>query len=222
MNKVSKVILSIVFLIVIVLVGIFWTQDKSINWENEEDVFAIQIPEDFDEYQIEKLNEKIKVSKELFQIKKDDNWTWVVMGNAFGFAYDYDRARYAYEKSLEMEPNDKVSMLNLAKLYEKQFIDYTKAIDYYQMALGVNGDNIQVYIDLANLYINKLEDLDTAELIYMEALEKHPSAKELEIALIRLYEKKENMEKIIEFGNELLEKYPDDIQIQRKMDKYIK
>jgi len=146
MKKTIKIFLffSLFILVIMSIYFVFIKKENNIL-NNSESIFSITIPEDFDEYKIERLENKIVEARKAYEENKDDNWTWIMIGDIYKFVKDYDRAILAYEKSLELQPKDIVSTLNLATIYEKYSIDYDKAEKYYNNAIQILPQSPDVY-----------------------------------------------------------------------------
>lgn len=189
---------------------------KSIDWTNSDSIFALDIPDDFNEDKIERLQSKIDNARQLWEEKPDDNWTFVTIGNMYEFVRDYDRALLAYQKSLAMQPHDITSMLNIATIYEKYQPNYQEAEKYYSQAIGVFPQQPDLYNRLARLYWLKMDRLEDAEIIFLQGVENsqwHPDAL---VNIIGFYEKTEQLHKQKTQVSKLLELYPDEESYQQE------
>lgn len=201
-------------IIILVVFGIvFWQVNKEneggLALDNQEQIFNVKAPADFDLARLEKLEEKITSAKNLYNTKKDETWTWITIGNMYEFAHDYDRAIGAYEKAASMNDAEYISRMNLAYLFENQKKDYAKAEEYYKKVVELNGGNPDQYINLARLYEFKMNKSDEAEKIYTTGLEKTSNNPDLLVATIRFYQRQNNAEKISEYAGLLLKLFPD-------------
>lgn len=219
----KKRIVVLITILVLVVLGVFYLyQPEKVDWDNPDYVFNIEIPEDFDEYKIERVNAKIEEAKALFEQRHEDNWAWVVLGNLYEFVHDYGRAVYAYEKSLAMSPYDITSTLNLASIYEKQFADWEKAEYYYKKAIEIHSQNPDLYDRLAKFYYQKLNNYPLAEKVYVEGLQKVGEHPDLLTDIIRFYERADKPEPRIFYIKRLLELYPDNEIYQNEFGHLIK
>ena len=214
-NRKNKV-LSALFILVIIALIFVWFNKKppqnttSIDWVNLDSVFALDIPDHFDEYQLERLQKKIDHTKQLFEEKPEDNWTFVNMGSIYEFVKDYNRAIIAYEKSLSIQPNDITSILNIATIYEKYQPDFAKAEQYYSRAIGIFPQLPDLYNRLARLYWLKMDRVPDAETIFLQGIEGSQEHKDSLVNIIVFYERREQIAKQRIFVSRLLELYPDE------------
>jgi tetratricopeptide (TPR) repeat protein len=186
------------------------------KWDDPEYVFNIDIPEDFEPHEIERVNMKIAQVKEIYDDRGEDNWVWVSLGNLYQFVNDFDRAIQAYEKSLEMFEYDLTSTLSLASIYQNHVVDLEKAEMYYKKAIDINEDSADLYDRLAKFYYQKVKDVDAAEAIYLKGLEKTNNHPDLINDIIHFYgwvKKPEEQKKFIKI---ILELYPENTKFQKE------
>ena len=217
MKKTIKIFLffSLFILVIMSIYFVFIKKENNIL-NNSESIFSITIPEDFDEYKIERLENKIVEARKAYEENKDDNWTWIMIGDIYKFVKDYDRAILAYEKSLELQPKDIVSTLNLATIYEKYSIDYDKAEKYYNNAIQILPQSPDVYKRLAKFYWLKMNRIDDAEIIFLEGLDKTNNHSDSLTEIISFYKKTDQLEKERLYIDKLLELYPDNELFQQE------
>ncbi|MBI5222044.1 MAG: tetratricopeptide repeat protein [Candidatus Magasanikbacteria bacterium] len=211
----------IVAVVILVLGGIgagfyFWqlkdkkiiSQQNSINLDDPNQVFNIAAPADFDANKKQRLEEKIAAAKDLYQNKKDDTWTWIVIGNMYEFVHDYDRAILAYERTLSINSSEMISLTNLGYIYEHQKNDYRKAEEYYRKAVTIYAQIVDNYLNLARLYEYKMSRLDDAEKVYLDGLKNTENNAELMVNLINFYQRQKRTNKAAEYAGQLLKLYP--------------
>ncbi|MEI7597485.1 MAG: tetratricopeptide repeat protein [Bacteroidota bacterium] len=81
---------------------------------------------------------------------------------------DLEKAKYYYNKALEVNPNNIKALNNLGNcLYNTNKID--SAYTYYQRLLALDTNFIQVYHNVGNIYVQK-NQLDKAEKSYLKAI----------------------------------------------------
>lgn len=220
-NRKNKVLL-VLFILAIIALILFWFFIKpqqnilSIDWDNPDSIFVLDIPDDFDEDKIERLQSKIDNAKQLLDEKPDDNWTFVTIGNMYEFVRDYDRALLAYEKSLSIQPNDITSILNIATIYEKYQPNFEEAEKYYSRAITIFSQLPDLYNRLARLYWLKMDRVADAETIFLQGIansQEHPDAL---LNIIDFYERTEQPDKQIIYVTRLLELYPNEELYQQE------
>jgi tetratricopeptide (TPR) repeat protein len=221
--------IDLLFALILVLIGIaffWWRQNnpiaKTMDWGNPDYVFDIQIPADFDQNKIDRLQGKITEARKAYDERVDDNYTWDIIGNMYEFVRDYDRALVVYQKSLAKQPNDVIAILNIATIYEEQKKDYKEAEKYYSQAIVLFPEMPDVYERLANLYWHKMNKLQEAETTYIQGIDQTVGKPELIVSLINFYEKTEQLEKQKASAKKLLELYPDNEVYQRDFGNLVK
>lgn len=229
LNK-QKIYLITAFIILVILLAGGWFFGDNIikkkpvtdNWNDINYIFNIEIPADFDQYKIERLNEKISEAKKAFVEKPGDNWTWVMIGNMYEFVRDYERALVAYHKSLAIVPNDISATLNIATISEEQFKNYTEAEKYYSQAIAIFPQMPDLYDRLALLYWRKMNRPEDAETTYLQSLDQSGGHLDALLDLINFYEKTNQTEKMLPYVKKLLDAYPDNEAYQRDFGHLIK
>ncbi|MBI4993110.1 MAG: hypothetical protein HZC26_03185 [Candidatus Magasanikbacteria bacterium] len=233
----KNILILLAVVLLLVIAGIYyWSNQKgvsvaelinpkteeSLNWDDPDEVFNIKAPDDFDAARLERLEEKITSSKNLYQNQKNDTWTWIVIGNMYEFAHDYDRAIGAYKKVVSMNESEYISRMNLAYIYENQKKDFALAEQYYKEVLNLTEGNPTSYINLAKLYEFKMERVIDAEKIYTDGLAATGDNPDLIVALIRFYQRQDMNDKAVEQAKKLLKFFPDNEAYQNDFGGLIK
>jgi len=214
LKKRTKIyLLLVLFLVILAGAFVWWRQIKTtqnkIDWDDPNYVFDIKIPDDFDQTKKDRVQLKMTEARKAYAEKKDDNYTWDIIGNLYEFVRDYDRALVAYQKSFAKEPKDVIAILNIGTIYEEQKKDYKEAEKYYSQAVVIFPQMIDVYDRLANLYWHRMNQLDQAETIYIQGIEATSGKPDLMVSLINFYGQTEQIEKQKATAKRLLELYPD-------------
>ena len=219
----KKNILIFVCLLLLAAVAVFvvWYQrvgreeTKNLSLDNPEQLFNVVVPADFDDAKKERLAEKLAEARVLYEKNKEDNWTWVVLGNMYEFVRDYDRAILAYEKATELNKNTITAILSLADIYERQKKNYALAEEYYKKAIAIDNTKPDIYITLAKLYEFRLNQLDKSEGAYLQGLQNLENNADLLVGLITFYQRTNNTAKAGEYARKLLILFPDDVGYQK-------
>ena len=223
--KNKKLFLLVVLLLIIGAIFYFWSErkDNSIQTleEQEEQLFNISPPTDFDEYQIDRVNGKLGDLKEMYQKDKEDTNFWIGLGNLRNFVRDYQGAISAYQKCLEINPLNIVANINIADVYEKKIEDFAKAEEYYQKAIDNQFNNPDLYNRLGRLYYLKMDWPAEAEKTFLQGLEKTDNFPDLLVGLINFYKQQNRTEDEIKYIKILLELYPDNQLYQQAYSKFI-
>lgn len=173
-----------------------------------ENIFNIDIPTSFDQAQKDRLLAKIEESKKAYNEKKDENWTWVMIGNMYLYAQDYDRSILAFNKASEIEPKDITAILNLGNIYEDYKINYQEAEKYYSKAVVLFPSHADLYDRLAKLYWLKMNNPKDAEVIYLQGLDAADDKAALLLNLINFYGKTNQLDQQKIYIKKLLDAYP--------------
>jgi len=218
----KKTTFLVVFIAVIIGLVLAWffikpkQNTSSIDWTNPDSIFALDIPDDFNEDKIERLQSKIDNARQLLEEKPEDNWTFATIGNMYEFVRDYDRALLAYQKSLTIQPNDITSMLSIATIYTNYQPNFKEAEKYYSRAIGIFPQLPDLYNRLARLYWLKMDRLEDAEIIFLQGVENSQEHSDALVNLIGFYERTDQINKQKTHVTRLLELYPDEELYQQE------
>ncbi|OGH72779.1 MAG: hypothetical protein A2921_01470 [Candidatus Magasanikbacteria bacterium RIFCSPLOWO2_01_FULL_43_20b] len=218
LSKKNILFFSALLLVVIIFAWLLLAKKnggEDVGLNNSEQLFNVAIPADFDDNKKERLAEKLAEARALYEKDKNYNWTWVVLGNAYEFVRDYDRAILAYEKSLELNKNTITAVLSLADIYERQKKDYSLAEEYYKKAIAIDYTKPDIYITLAKLYEFRLNQPDKSEATYLQGLQNLENNPDLLVGLITFYQRTNSAAKAGEYARKLLALYPDDTSYKK-------
>lgn len=122
---------------------------------------------------------------------------------------DIEGAKEQYLREVELNPNDDVLLNNLGNVYRDSG-EYQKAIDSYQKSIVAMSDQLNAYVNLANLYIYVLEQRDMGYGVLINGIESSPNNKEsLLLSLANAYREAGLKDLAIARYNELLTINPD-------------
>ena len=205
-------------LALILLVGVGWLVIKQLKGDQVEntpvdhnrDPFAnIKVPDGLDPLVAARYEEEIAGTKKLYEEKPDIWETWIGIGNVKNMLEDYDGAIAAYRKSLEITPNNILGYRNLAEVYRQGKKDNQTAATYYQLALQQNFADIELYLELAQIYHKQLNQPDKALEVYESARARWPTKPDVLTALINFYKDTGDKTKYAETVKFLRRTYPD-------------
>lgn len=210
-------------IIVLVIIGAFFIVLRSpfrvVN--NEENLFNMIPPADFNELQLGRFNENLTILKEMYEENKDDPQFWIGLGNLKSSIRDYQGAIVAYQKCLEIDLVNIVANINIADIYERNLNDFPKAEEYYKKAIEVSPNNYDFYERLARLYFLKMNRMEDAEKVLLGGLEKTNNNPFLLVSLINFYDRYNRIEDKIKYIKILLELYPEEEVYQREYLEYV-
>jgi tetratricopeptide (TPR) repeat protein len=148
--------------------------DSSTYYLNMACVFGGNSAEDFAYLAISENNQnkyklaQAHISKSI-ALDEANGYYYLVRGNSnFGLS-DFEGAKSDYEKSLNLNPNNKEIYKNLANVYT-MLGDSEKALENINLGIkGASGDEQLSYLILQGIYYHKKGDLDNAEKSFSEA-----------------------------------------------------
>lgn len=218
-----KILLVLVVLLIIIgAIFYFWSaREGDSSLVSEEELFNIQPPADFNEYELARVDEKLADLKKMYQEDKEDTNFWIGLGNLKNFVGDYQGAISAYQKCLEINPLNIVANVNIADVYEKKLKDFAQAEEYYKRAIDNYFNNPDLYNRLARLYYLKMDRPADAEQTFLLGLQKTNNHPDLLVGLIYFYEQQNRTEDKVKYIEILLELYPDNQLYQEKYSDYI-
>lgn len=218
-KRVKIYLLFVLFLLIVGAIFMWWQQSQSkqevADWDNPDYVFDIAIPDDFDEYKIARLQKKIDAARTAYTEKKEDNYTWDIIGNMYEFVRDYERALVAYHKSFDKEPNDVIAILNIATIHEEYIIDYEESEKYYSEVITIFPQMPDGYNRLALLYWRKMDRIEDAETTYIQGIEQTSGHPDMYKKIIIFYNRLEEQAKLKLYVQKYLELYPDDVAMRQ-------
>ena len=191
-------------------------------FNNKDQIFMVEVPDNFSQDQRDRLSMKMEEAKKAYDENIGDNWTWVIIGNMYMYAEDYNRSILAFQRASEIEPKDITAILNLANLYEDHINDYQKAEIYYSKAVTLFPDHADLYDRLAKLYWLKIGKPKDAEMIYLQGLDKVDDRATIILDLINFYSKTNQLDQQKIYIKKLLDTYPDNETYKRDFGNLIK
>lgn len=143
---------------------------------------------------------------EASRIDKDNPLYSLLAGDTLRYLKQYPSSMRYYNEALDNIKKAKKDMRNKIKLkaYIGLSIDYketnekAKAIEFANKAINDYPKDYRGYYILGNIYYDHDEDFDLAVKAYNDSLEKDKEQLDSYIKLIKLYNKKDNVEKVID------------------------
>lgn len=118
---------------------------------------------------------KIKSLQEILKKNPADFNSWISLGIHQKQAGDYEGARISWEYASKLAPSDHISLGNLGNLYAYFIKDNTKAESYYKQAINRGPTQVNLYVQLAEVYVNFFSDKSKALAIINQGLTKVPN-----------------------------------------------
>lgn len=122
--------------------------------------------------ELNKLNEALEEFKFLLKIFTNDPTLYSCIGSLFEKLKDFDLAQKAYEKAIELDPDNYLFHYNLAFMFDENGKIYD-AIKEYQITISLNDGDQNSYFNLGCLY-SKQKKIDKAINCFQRALELDP------------------------------------------------
>ena len=155
------------------------------------------------------MEEKVSSTKAMYERDPDIWETWIAIGNLRQLLGDRRGAIAAYEQSLKLQENNVLGNRNMAEVYV-QLGDYEKAARNFELAIGRNFADPDLYLKLALLYEQKLNRPDLAEVTYRQGLNYAAQNREYLSSLAAFYKQQGKWEQYREYARELVQAYPED------------
>ena len=146
-------------------------------------------------------------------------WSLIKIGQVKELAGDYDGAKQALIKAVEIQPGSYLAHANLANLYFRHYQDFVKAEEHYLKAIEPNDPRVIVYYyDLHEIYRYFYKtDTTLAEDILKQGIERYPEETNLMAILAHYYKNMERKEEAIEYYQKILEINPDSEVAKREL-----
>lgn len=126
----------------------------------------------------------------------DNNRDKARLYNNLGYIYESSnqptKARFAYERAVELDPKLTKAWLNLGYTHQRQ-MNYDKAVDVYKSILAKEPANADAWVQLGFTY-ERMYKYKQAERAYKTALARNPKHKEAYFNLGSLYKKMDKMD----------------------------
>lgn len=130
----------------------------------------IVIPASFPADSAKAALEEITVLIARLKTKPENGALWANLGMARKGIEDYEGAKEAYEHAHQLLPKDSTIADNLGVIYGDYLQNYTKAEEYYRLALSLDSQTPYRYLRLFDFYRYLLKDTAKAKAILEEGL----------------------------------------------------
>ena len=231
MNK--KVKISIQVLIVILLassLGYYFYSDylktvipKDPKTETIEQITNLKfLKKDLDKETKDKYQETFEPAVKEFLTNPEGAeafWPLIKIGQVKELAGDYDGAKQALIKAVELQPGSYLAHANLANLYFRHYQDFIKAEEHYLKAIEPNDPRvIAYYYDLHEIYRYFYKtDTTLAEDILKQGIERYPEETNLMAILAHYYKSLDRKKEAKEYYQKILEINPNSEVAKREL-----
>lgn len=136
----------------------------------------INIPADLPEDARKIAREKIE--KLIAELKQNPNSfdSWLELAIYRKMISDYEGAREIWEYTSQMAPNDAISFNNLGDLYAYYLKDSVKAEENFLKALKNGADQVYIYRNTHDFYLNVVKDKAKAKKILEDGIKANPGS----------------------------------------------
>lgn len=194
----------------IVLSGALWWFIGSANRSATDPFADLAIPSKLQDDEPVKKRVQAEIDGAKAMYKKDPKgWnTWIAIGNVRSLVEDYRGAISAYQKSIDIQPNNVLGYRNIAVAYKYNLRDFASAEPFFRLAINNNPQEADLYIELAQLLDKQLKLPDKAEAAYIEGLKATQNYPDIMVALAEFYKNYGQTAKYKETVKKLLALYP--------------
>jgi len=123
-----------------------------------------------------------EIAAMIFELEKktskspDDNEAWIQLGNLYFDSSNYDKAIWAYNKSLELMPDNADVLTDLGVMYRKSEKP-SEAIKSFDKAIKVNPNHNIARFNKGIVLMHDLNDIEGAVRAWDELIALNPDAK---------------------------------------------
>lgn len=128
---------------------------------------------------------------------------WGVLGSTRFKQKKFKEAAEAFEKYLELDPNDHRSVMNLAACKDELGLS-EEALPLYELAISIHPNYAHAYLNLAVHYSDNGQ-LEKAEELYFTALQMNPNSATTIYGLACVYALKKEEDKAFQFLEQSIE-----------------
>lgn len=224
-KKFSSVI-SIIFLLVIVILGVYYLWPKSppeiTNQSSQYPADFKILKKDLFPQEIDSYLERFILTKQSLAENPDQLDGWLELGIIKKYIGDYQGAEAAWLKAGEIRPKNSTSFGNLADLYTNFTKEYNKAEPMYRQAIANSlgeAKNVAYYRNFYYFYKYYLKDDEKSEQILLEAIRDNPQSSEPLILLASFYKEKGQNLKAIQYYQKSLVIDPNDKAVKEELEK---
>ena len=231
MNKKVKTILQVLIVVLLVsALGYYFYSDylktvikKDPRAETIEQITTLKfLKKDLDEETKDEYQEDFKSAVEEFLVDSETTegfWSLIKIEQIKELAGDYDGAKQALIKAIELQPESYLAHANLANLYFRHYQDFAKAEEHYLKAIEPLDSRVVVYYyDLHEIYRYFYKtDTTLAEDILKQGIERYPTETNLMAILAHYYKSLDRKEEAKEYYQKILEINPDSEVAKREL-----
>ena len=115
------------------------------------------------------LEQAISYYQDGLEALPQDYWLHIKLGEVFHKVGNFTAAITIYKKAIKLQPDNLVGYKNLV-IVNRDIGDIKAALETYKAAIVFNSNNPSIYVNLANFYLNHLQNFESALSNYEKAL----------------------------------------------------
>lgn len=161
------------------------------------------------------INNAILYLEKVNELKVDENILYHI-GVLYKKTGNYIKAVSYFDKVIQLNPNNKNAMLNIASTYK--FIDMANALEIYQDINKIYPDDLTVYFQIYSIYYEML-DFKNALNISIELINKNPNEYIYYLMAGDCYLELYEYNSAIEYYKKSLDFVPDNVQVKESLAK---
>ena len=157
------------------------------------------------------FNKALKIDSNFVQAVSGISQTYMTIAESSIFSefeMNYENGKFYAEKALGMDPNNADALTSLGLYFSAWGLDFEKAIHYHQRAISQQPGNATAHQWLAEASIAK-GDIANARIEIDVAKKLDPDSRVIKMVEYIVLIVEGEFDKGIEYGEELLQKYPD-------------
>lgn len=142
-------------------------------------------------------DQALKIAKEIQQAKTQENYGlgYTMAGMSYAATGELDKATVAFKEAIRLIPNEKNTLLNLAKISIAQK-NYSEAQTYLNQIISFDPTHLKALEQLAKIEFT-LGNIDESNALLKKAISSHPEALSPLITLAQNYLKSDNYQDVL-------------------------
>ncbi len=167
-------------------------------------------------YRAKRYTEALAVIDAYLQREPNNGYAYRLKGLIYSEQRRLNEAVAAFQKAIEINPQDVDAKLFLAHAYAMNEGTFPEAVNAYRQVLEAQPDNIEVRAELARIY-SEANNHGEAIQQYRALLQQHPKEVKIRADLVRALVKAEKYPEAIQECEELVKTEPDNVDHQLLM-----
>lgn len=167
-------------------------------------------------YNAKRYADAMSVTDVVLEKEPNNSFAWRLKGLILAEQRRTTEAAEAFNKAIELNPEDIDAKIFLARNYAQNAATYPEAVAAYREVLKSQPDNVEIRTELANIYAES-NNMQLAVEQYRDLLAKHPEDVQVRTSLVRALLKVKDYDNAIAEARNLLGVVPDDVDARLLM-----